>query len=307
MYAEVGFMREGEDALARAEKLLSHKQYRAVVDLLSPWVRKHPDDARAWELLATAYLKLQDWPRAEQAAGQVVRLRPNSPRAWSNWGAMLRRLGGVHEAARAQRKALEIELGHARPHTSTSSVKASSTGSAQEAPAQADERVLFSRYRATVTGRLVSIEGGPVFSVADITSVHIREHRVPADETGPSVAAGVGAAMVLSALVNLMPPVLASDSPDEAPEQPMALAVVACLLLPVGAIPLIWGVVGLRRVKRPPPVYVLTLVCGRQEVEAYRSHDRHFIGELGWAVRQAVRLRRTWRRTHGSEGGGTGS
>jgi hypothetical protein len=39
-------MREGDDALARTEKLLSDKHYRTVVGLLSPWVRKHPDDAR---------------------------------------------------------------------------------------------------------------------------------------------------------------------------------------------------------------------------------------------------------------------
>jgi hypothetical protein len=40
------------------------------VDLLSPWVEEHPDDARAWELLAAAHLQRQAWAHAEQAAAQ---------------------------------------------------------------------------------------------------------------------------------------------------------------------------------------------------------------------------------------------
>ena len=59
-------MREGEDALAQAEQLLKHNQYHAVVDLLSPWVEGHPDDARGWELLAAAHLQRQVWPHANR-------------------------------------------------------------------------------------------------------------------------------------------------------------------------------------------------------------------------------------------------
>ena len=65
-------MREGEDALAEAEKLLKQRRLPEAVDLLSLWVEDHPDDARGWELLAAVRLELHDWPRAEQAAGQVV-------------------------------------------------------------------------------------------------------------------------------------------------------------------------------------------------------------------------------------------
>ena len=72
-------MREGEDALAQAEKLLNQRRLPEAVDLLPPWVEDHPDDARAWELLAAAHLQRQAWPHAEQAAGQVVRLTPFGP------------------------------------------------------------------------------------------------------------------------------------------------------------------------------------------------------------------------------------
>ena len=65
-------MREGEDALAQAEKLLNQRRLPEAVDLLSPWVESHPDDARAWELLAAVRLQLQDWPRAEHRAARAV-------------------------------------------------------------------------------------------------------------------------------------------------------------------------------------------------------------------------------------------
>lgn len=39
-------MREGEDALAEAEKLLKQRRFPKAVDLLSPWTEQHPDDAR---------------------------------------------------------------------------------------------------------------------------------------------------------------------------------------------------------------------------------------------------------------------
>ena len=44
-------MREGEDALAAAEKLLNQRRLPEAVDLLSPWTQEHPADGRAWELL----------------------------------------------------------------------------------------------------------------------------------------------------------------------------------------------------------------------------------------------------------------
>jgi len=113
----VGLMREGEDALAQAEQLLNDHQYHAIVDLLSPWVEGHPDDARAWELLAAAHLQRQAWPHAEQAAAQVVRLTPHSARAWSNWGTTLRKVDRLDQARNAQRKALQLEPGYERALT----------------------------------------------------------------------------------------------------------------------------------------------------------------------------------------------
>ena len=91
-------MREGEDALAAAEKLLNQRRLPEAVDLLSPWVEEHPDDTRAWELLAAVRLQLQDWPRAEQhgpGASEMTNVSLTSRGKWPPRVEVASRIGDV--------------------------------------------------------------------------------------------------------------------------------------------------------------------------------------------------------------------
>jgi len=106
-----------EEFIAQARLLLDQKEYKAVIRLLDPWLRGHPDDASAWEVAGAAFFGLELFPAAEKAAANVVRLRPDSTRAWSNWGTVLRKLGRLEEAREAQQRALQIEPKNQRAQT----------------------------------------------------------------------------------------------------------------------------------------------------------------------------------------------
>lgn len=85
-------MGNAEEIVAQAEKLLEQRRLLEAADLLSPWLTEYPDDARAWELLVAAHLELQDWPRAQAAAGRVLRLTPpQTPRFRAGRGSTKRR------------------------------------------------------------------------------------------------------------------------------------------------------------------------------------------------------------------------
>jgi len=76
---EVRSMGKADEVIAEAEKLLDQRRFPEAVDLLSPWLTEHPDDVRAWELLAAAHLELQDWPRAEAADTEDLPARRGTP------------------------------------------------------------------------------------------------------------------------------------------------------------------------------------------------------------------------------------
>ena len=100
--------------LAEAERLLAQQQYQRLVELLSPWLSGHPEQARFWELLAAAHFGLRQWAEAEATAAQVVRLEPASARARCNWGIALRKTMQFEQARRAQYGALAIDPAYAQ-------------------------------------------------------------------------------------------------------------------------------------------------------------------------------------------------
>ena len=90
---------------------------RAAIELLEAWVADNPDDASAWAALGAARFALESWADAEQAASEALRLRPEGAREWCNWGMMLRKLGRLDEAERAQYRALSLEPSYDRART----------------------------------------------------------------------------------------------------------------------------------------------------------------------------------------------
>lgn len=107
-------MGEHASEVKRARALLKQGEHQKVLDLLRPWLAEHDDDATAWETLGAACYGLQLWESCEDAARQVVFLRPDSARAWSNLGTILRKLGRYEQARQAQVRAIELNPGYDR-------------------------------------------------------------------------------------------------------------------------------------------------------------------------------------------------
>ena len=108
---------QGEGIVAQAKDLIQRGQYQEVTDLLEPWLADKPDDADGWAVLGAAHFELARWTDAEQAARQVVRLRPDSAREWCNLGVVLRKLGQLEHAAAAQQRALDLDASYERAST----------------------------------------------------------------------------------------------------------------------------------------------------------------------------------------------
>jgi len=100
-----------DEVLAEARQLLEAGHHARASALLEGWLARDHRDAGAWSLLAAARSEAGDWTRAEEAARWAVHLRPDSARAWANWGVTLRKLGQIEEAERAQQSALRLEPG----------------------------------------------------------------------------------------------------------------------------------------------------------------------------------------------------
>ncbi len=109
-------MQQVENAREDARILYHQGGNEEAIELLEGWLRRHPDDASGWEIIAAAYFNLRRYPEAEAAAGRAVELWPDSARAWSNWGTMLRKLGRHDEARGAQHRARRLDPQYERPH-----------------------------------------------------------------------------------------------------------------------------------------------------------------------------------------------
>ncbi len=93
-----------QDARA-AKQLLQGGHPEEAIALLINWLADHGNDADAWTTLAACHFELEDWPQALSAARRVTELEPERARHWSNLGTVLRKLGELAEAERAQRHA----------------------------------------------------------------------------------------------------------------------------------------------------------------------------------------------------------
>lgn len=98
-----------EAVLGEARRELQAGQHARAAALLERWLAREQSDAAAWSLLAAARSEAGEWVGAEEAARWAVHLRPDSARAWANWGVTLRKLGQTDEALRAQQSALRLD------------------------------------------------------------------------------------------------------------------------------------------------------------------------------------------------------
>lgn len=98
-----------ERVLGQARRELEAGRHARAAALLERWLAREQRDAEAWSLLAAVRSEAGEWAGAEEAARWVVHLRPESARAWANWGVTLRKLGRTDEALRAQQSALRLD------------------------------------------------------------------------------------------------------------------------------------------------------------------------------------------------------
>lgn len=100
-----------------AKRFIRSGQPLLAVEVLEPWLEEYADDAEAWSVLAGARYKLDNLPAARDAAATAVDVDPRSARYWSNYGMVLRKLGQLYEAERAQHRALSVHAGYRRART----------------------------------------------------------------------------------------------------------------------------------------------------------------------------------------------
>ncbi|MGC9319268.1 MAG: hypothetical protein ACP5KN_14645 [Armatimonadota bacterium] len=117
----------GESPVEAAKQYIRRGQRRLAIELLEPWVEDYPADADAWSVLAAAQFELDNFSGAVQAARRAVELKP-SARNWCNLGMVLRKLGQLYEAERAQYKALVVDSGYERARTELRKIHEIRTG-----------------------------------------------------------------------------------------------------------------------------------------------------------------------------------
>ncbi|MEA3401999.1 MAG: hypothetical protein U9R79_12250 [Armatimonadota bacterium] len=117
----------GEDPVQAAKEYIRRGQRRLAIELLEPWVEEYPEDADAWSVLAAAQFELDSFAGAVEAARRAVELKP-SARNWCNLGMVLRKLGQLYEAERAQYKALVVDSGYDRARTELRKIHEIRTG-----------------------------------------------------------------------------------------------------------------------------------------------------------------------------------
>lgn len=113
-----------DDVLAQARQLIQDGQQEEAIEVLDEWLDAHGDDPGAWAALGAAYFDLEDYPQAAKAARQAAQLRPDSPRNWCNLGTVLRKLGRLQDARRAQQRAVGLDPGYRRAHVELGKLRA---------------------------------------------------------------------------------------------------------------------------------------------------------------------------------------
>jgi tetratricopeptide (TPR) repeat protein len=104
----------GASAMERAEKALDAKDYRAAVDILTPYVASTPEDSAAWFDLAFASTALGDKAKAEEAYNKALAIDPKLFPAQLNVAALLNSAGRTKDALPHLAAAVELKPDHAR-------------------------------------------------------------------------------------------------------------------------------------------------------------------------------------------------
>ncbi|MFP4248347.1 MAG: hypothetical protein ACLFU7_01735 [Armatimonadota bacterium] len=118
----------GDNPVEMAKHFVRNHQPLLAVELLEPWLEEYPDDASAWSVMAGARYELDSFSEARIAAAKAVDLRPESARNWCNLGMILRKLGALYDAERAQHRALSLDSSYDRPRTELRKIHELRTG-----------------------------------------------------------------------------------------------------------------------------------------------------------------------------------
>jgi tetratricopeptide (TPR) repeat protein len=103
-----------EHVVDEAKRLIEEDRCANARELLITWLEEHPDDGAAWAVLGAAEFNLKNFESAKDAAEKVTLLRPDNAQDWCNLGTILRKLRHFAAAAKAQRRALELDPAHER-------------------------------------------------------------------------------------------------------------------------------------------------------------------------------------------------
>lgn len=100
---------EAEQRLLYGERLLESKKYQEAEAAFTDLIRDYPDFAEAWNRRATLRYLGHQFQESLADCSQVVRLEPDHFGAWNGTGLCLVALHRYAEAAKAFRRALEIQ------------------------------------------------------------------------------------------------------------------------------------------------------------------------------------------------------
>jgi tetratricopeptide (TPR) repeat protein len=100
---------EAEQRLLHAERLVESKRFDLAEAALSALILDAPTFAEAWNRRATLRYLLQHYAESLADCYEVVRLEPDHFGAWHGMGLCLLAMGRFGEAAKAFRRALEIQ------------------------------------------------------------------------------------------------------------------------------------------------------------------------------------------------------
>lgn len=91
------------------EHSCAHASPTQAVAIASVFTKQCPNEPFGWTILAESYYRTRNFPAAKAAAEQAVFLNPNSASAYSNLGAIYKKVGCLAEAESSLRRALQCD------------------------------------------------------------------------------------------------------------------------------------------------------------------------------------------------------
>ncbi|WP_167829025.1 tetratricopeptide repeat protein [Streptomyces sp. MZ04] len=106
----------------QAGTLLAVGRYDDAKALLAQHLADHPDDLDAWDILACSHANLKEFPEAERAFNEVLRLDPEHCGAYTQLSKVLWPQDRLPEATAAAREAVRLQPGRWWTHSALSLV-----------------------------------------------------------------------------------------------------------------------------------------------------------------------------------------